>query len=348
MKTYEIHKFSSNSTLEKHLSIQHLRALAAIFVILFHTETLHHGYGGVDLFFVISGFVMGKTGLIESPMNFMIKRIIRIVPLYWFVTIIMCVASLIPGLFRRFSFDTPSLIQSLLFIPHLNADGKIWPLIISGWTLNYEMFFYVIFSICLIIKWRAWKISVVMIALAALGFFMSSIPSPVIQTYTSPLLLEFAAGLFLSGLPAPRNPLFLGVACFVIAIALYPLLTFLVGAGEDTPWKRVLMLGIPSTAVVAGALWIEQAGLWPRLWVLEKIGDASYSLYLLHGIVIAFVHKVLHLPEIAQIFIILFFSISLSIISNILFEKPISRVLRSFLLRKRTFIQRPPSSNPSR
>ncbi len=135
-------------------SIQTLRALAALSVLFYHESSTKFTVGavGVDIFFVISGFIMGTIGYRETPLDFMMKRIIRIVPLYWLVTAAVCLVSLIPGVFHQFSCDLPSLLQSLFFIPYVNQAGHIEPLMVPGWTLNYEMFFYAVFAVGLAIR----------------------------------------------------------------------------------------------------------------------------------------------------------------------------------------------------
>src|SRR5215475_4375641 len=77
-------------------SIQVLRAVAATLVLLFHTKVLGWGYAGVDIFFAISGFIMGTVGIAQKPADFFVLRLIRIVPLYWLVTLGMCLLSLVP------------------------------------------------------------------------------------------------------------------------------------------------------------------------------------------------------------------------------------------------------------
>jgi exopolysaccharide production protein ExoZ len=128
-------------------SIQFLRAIAALLVLLFHLSDgrIVTGASGVDIFFVISGFIMGTVGVGERPRDFIVKRAARIVPLYWLITMAMCIGALL-GVFSRFSYDIESLVKSLLFIPYYDASGHIWPLVVPGWTLNLEALFYILFA----------------------------------------------------------------------------------------------------------------------------------------------------------------------------------------------------------
>ena len=148
-------------------SIQYLRALAALLVVFVHAQEQYpiggriipsaFGLGGVDLFFLISGFVMTFTAA-QRPLtrlDFLKRRVVRIVPLYWTMT--LATAGLIfvaPALTRDSHFAWSDLLTSLSFIPHYNAGkaGSISPIIKLGWTLNYEMFFYLVFAALLPLK----------------------------------------------------------------------------------------------------------------------------------------------------------------------------------------------------
>jgi exopolysaccharide production protein ExoZ len=263
-------------------SIQVLRAIAALAVVFFHLSpsawTL--GAAGVDLFFVISGCIMGTVGLKDDPGRFMAKRVIRIVPLYWAVTFAMCAASLVPGLFATFSFDLPRLLTSLFFIPFEDPQGKILPLVVVGWTLNYEMFFYLLFALGLRLGRPVMLPLAIIGGLTAAGWILEP-QGTLSRFYTSTLLVEFAFGLLISRAVFFRSGL-LGGALALAGFAC--LLSW--GLGSDTPDWRVLYWGVPAAAIVAGFVAIERAGAFPALALrpLEKLGDASYSLYLTHGI----------------------------------------------------------------
>ncbi|GGB07503.1 acyltransferase [Brucella endophytica] len=310
-------------------SIQVLRAVAALAVVFFHLSPTSWtlGAAGVDLFFVISGFIMGTVGLSDSPGGFMVKRILRIVPLYWAITLLMCAASLVPGLFANFTFDLPRLVTSLFFIPFENPQGKIWPLVVVGWTLNYEMFFYVLFALGL---WLRRPILVPVLAIAALtanGWLLrpeATIP----RFYTDQLLLEFAIGLLLSRAMFFKNAL-LGAALAIAGVV--SLLSW--GLASDTPEWRIVFWGLPAAAIVAGFVAIERAGAFPAqaLRPLEKVGDASYSLYLTHGLVLAVVGKFVWHGSLLAILTALVASIAVAMLSYYLFERPVGQILRGLI-----------------
>ena len=245
------------------------------------------GAAGIDVFFIISGFIMGAVGVHESPVSFVLKRICRIVPLYWLVTSLMCAGAL-AGAFTRFTFDAATLFKSLLFIPYFDPSNNIWPLVVPAWTLNVEMLFYAVFAGGLLIGMPLRFAAVALLALVTSGALLHP-DSAVLRLWTTPLLLEFFVGLLFATLIRPTGTavglgmIFCGVGGLACAELLWR---------YDEAW-RVLAWGVPSAAIVYGALSVEHAGRWPKqsLRWLERIGDASYSLYLTHGLVIAMMHR---------------------------------------------------------
>ena len=129
------------------IGIQFLRFLAASLVVLTHTlgeydDLRSFGGFGVDVFFVISGFVIYLI-TDSGHKNFFVKRLIRIVPIYWLFTIgISIIALLEPQLLRSASFDVTQIIASLFFIPYWTENAGFAPILTLGWTLNFEMLFY--------------------------------------------------------------------------------------------------------------------------------------------------------------------------------------------------------------
>ncbi|MHA6691511.1 acyltransferase family protein [Devosia sp. A449] len=194
---------------QKFISIQYLRGLAAIFVLASHALLYpiveHHiGYGrlgwlGVILFFVISGFIMvAVTGEGRfSAGDFLRRRVIRIVPMYWGATLIAAALALLaPQLFKTTVYDTGQLLLSLLFIPFYNPVSEgLHPLYKLGWTLNYEVFFYVCFALLAFFGAgaRVLWLTIAFTALAVTGALLQ--PEPAIpQFYTSFMPLAFVPG----------------------------------------------------------------------------------------------------------------------------------------------------------
>lgn len=310
-------------------SVQALRAVAALMVVMFHVTQSAWviGAAGVDIFFVISGFIMGTIGLKEKPAEFMGKRLIRVVPLYWGMTIAMCMAALVPGLFANFSPDAGMLIKSLLFIPFSDAEGNLFPLMVVGWTLNYEMFFYAVFALGLWLRKPLLLCFAVMGLLAAIAFIWHP-TADIPRFYLNPILLEFAAGLafsqWLLRLPRWLGPVFLlaGLAAFAMVA----------GLKSDGGLYRLFVWGLPAMLVVAGAILTEKKIGWsPVLRPLELVGDWSYSLYILHPIIVSLGHKVFG-HSVPVNLLIIAVSIGAAFICYEIVEKRVSKILRNLFL----------------
>ncbi len=144
--------------------IEALRAISALAVAAFHFQLdlvhalpqahvpdLIRGAAGVDIFFVISGFVIARSAAALPAEHgagyFFARRLIRIVPLYWSVTLLyLALAVVLPD--RGNTFTLPLVLTSFAFIPFPRSDGFIQPVIGQGWSLNYEMLFYAIYACC--------------------------------------------------------------------------------------------------------------------------------------------------------------------------------------------------------
>jgi exopolysaccharide production protein ExoZ len=269
-----------------------------LMVVFFHADGMAHEYfsftglgfgaAGVDIFFVISGFIMWITTASDraTPGSFAMHRIIRIVPLYWAMTLLLYGGWLI----FRDPATLPSLwnlLRSLLFIPFVSPrSGEIQPLLIAGWTLNFEMFFYAVFAGALLVarRHRAWFVCTILGGLVALPLFVS--PSGAVAlTYTSPLLIEFMIGCLL-GIMYERNALPRpGVAMFLLVIGCGLLLTSGMLSAADITVVRFFHWGLPAFLIVTSMLALESK---LKLWrVPMLLGDASYSIYLTHGVVLS-------------------------------------------------------------
>ncbi len=284
------------------LSIQYLRAIAALMVVLFHAffEATRFGYSGhgqagltsgVDIFFVISGFIMWYTtySAAVTPLTFYRHRITRIVPLYWALTsVIVAVLLISPNHVQSMTFELHHVIASYLFIPavHPLFPNRMEPVLTPGWTLNYEIFFYLLFGLCLMAprRWRHFSIVGAILAIASLSVFRFPDQS-LLGFYSSSIILEFAGGViigyfFTRGAALPR------------ALAVVIVLTGIVGLGVmsffvDLGLPRALIWGAPAMAIVGGAVFFERARGISNLFVPRMLGDASYSIYLSHPILLS-------------------------------------------------------------
>jgi exopolysaccharide production protein ExoZ len=337
-------------------TIQVLRFVAALMVVLTHAtffigSRTHNGLPvwdtgaqGVQIFFVISGFVMawtarpliGKDGAFKY---FLTSRIIRIVPLYWTLNILKIVQiALVPTL----AFVKPDLLNivlSMLFVPSRNAAGAIEAFYGVGWTLNFEMFFYVVFAACLLLRVRVLTgVTVVMLVATALAPVRMPHTWPAFTYLFHPMVLNFIWGLLISEMYARRSwfPVFLAVACIVVGF----------GVIFSYPAPTMKYAGLQYAMVVWGFVCLEdKLGAFIPRWLVFG-GDASYSLYLLHpmvGVVIAILLGRMHVESMPV-------SLAAIALSSVIaaacvyrwFERPVTRLLRSKLLA--TYAVKPSSS----
>lgn len=275
------------------ISIQYLRALAAFLVVLYHIAFLvpigefifPQGRIGVDIFFVISGFVMWVTCQTPDPANFLIRRIIRIVPLYWCATLYFAMVSFSNGLEIGFNATLESFLKSLFFIPFENADrgGRIVPVAGVGWTLNLEIMFYLIFAAALWVE-RSRRILIVFAVFASLAMLSQIMGAEyrILAFVADGIIFEFVAGMVL-GLLYERGLIPVRRSIPVWAVAY---LTFTLTWGAFASDIRFVDLGLPSIVLVYFVLGFEgrlAARPSPSLLLL---GSASYALYLSHKAVL--------------------------------------------------------------
>lgn len=315
--------------------IQYLRGFAALAVVIFHAAERagHHfaiGAAGVDVFFVISGFIMWviADGRTLTPAKFMADRLKRIAPPYWIVTFIM-VAGGLAGLFPNLVLSWQHVMGSLLFIPYRSpSDGQVWPVLVQGWTLNYEMFFYALFALSLFLPARSRLLAMTSVfgALTLTGMLFSP-QDPALATYTRPIMLEFLLGAFIGKwwLAGKLPPLTFGVAALLVGLGGFAFIG-ITGMGFDE-W----LCGPLAAALVVGILILERHGAMRRIAALSYLGDSSYSVYLWHTLAISVVVKfgiLLALPSPLLVIAGGFFGVALGAAAYELVEKPIARMLK--------------------
>lgn len=305
------------------LSVQYLRAAAALVVVVAHTGWTNPlwGQAGVDVFFLISGFIMVHVSQRETtPGAFMLARALRIVPLYWLVTLFIAATG--PGV------PWDHLILSLAFLPHISPEGMIWPVILHGWTLLFEVYFYVAFALALVLpaRLRLLTLTAVLGALSIVGA-MSGRKDAVAQVYLAPVLLEFLAGAWLHrawqrGWLANR---WLCSSFLLVSVG-----AFITGRNIDPDGWRVVMWGIPSLLLLAGALGLERH--LPRFGPALLLGNASYALYLVHRIPLPFLTGFLKsLPGPIALAGVLAGSAAIGIAVHLFLELPVTAQLKRSL-----------------
>jgi peptidoglycan/LPS O-acetylase OafA/YrhL len=273
--------------------LQVLRALAALAVVVFHCHWTGIASFGVELFFVISGFVICHAAA-QNPQRFLAKRVARVVPLYWLATLgVFAIALIAPAQVSATHPTMANLLRSLLFWPFVREDGADMPLLFLGWTLNYEAFFYGVFALCLAVSARLapWLALCLLIAIAALHPLAVPLGDP-LDFWTRPIVLNFACGIVAwlvwrgQSVAAWRIP-----AIIAAPVAMIGLGVLMTGVhhrlGAIMPWS----------GIISGVLLLAVLALGPRLrWPggLLLVGDASYSLYLLHPYVLEVINRKLH------------------------------------------------------
>jgi peptidoglycan/LPS O-acetylase OafA/YrhL len=339
------------------VGVQALRGLAAMLVVLYHAtqmvhermgsgEVLTFGAGGVDLFFPISGFVMTVTtyrywGQAGRAADFLLRRLLRIVPLYWAATLLKLLAVLaLPGLVSHPQLDPWHVTASFLFLPAWDADHRAQPVLPVGWTLHFEMLFYALFAVALWLRVRPvlWLGGV----LAIVSFLPLEPVLGAIGTLADPILLEFVAGMLLGWACLAGHTLTRAMAAATLVLALLALpLTQIVPSGSAFTY-RALLWGIPGAMALAAVVSLEPvlrsrlAG-WPQL-----LGDASYAIYLVHGFVLpplGLVLSRLHLTSGPWPLLAILASCAASAVVGVLVhlyaEQPVTRWLAERLRRRR-------------
>lgn len=276
-------------------SIQLLRAVAAIMVVMYHITIkagqyhndsfawFHIGEFGVDLFFIISGFIMCYTTAQRQITfgRFMVDRVKRIIPLYWIMTTVALVVFLIaPGMVNSSGGET-SIFASYTLIP--NGDKL---LVQNGWTLSYEFLFYLLFAGCLMAaaSGRNLLYTTVAIAIFALAGLVFDPQNPTLAFITDMVLIEFALGMLAFRLLYQRQHSLL-FSSLMLGIGLAMLLWQNYTGVHYTWMGRLLNGGIPMFFVFVGFVSLERyiaAAQFPLKSALMVAGDASYSIYLIH------------------------------------------------------------------
>jgi exopolysaccharide production protein ExoZ len=331
-------------------SLQNLRFVAALMVVYIHAVLIAGtasengfiplnlaiaGRAGVDIFFVLSGFIITKTAQGISAEEFAWRRFRRIIPLYlvWCVPVVLIAAQ--TGFGWREALATFALWPA--------TDQMTAPLVMSGWTLCFEVLFYTATALVLID--RRWLFALLGLYAAAMAL-RSTGPMP--QFLGNPIIAEFLLGALLFYAPRGRLAVLalpIGAALIILAgpLGIAPQQGRVDGLLGAYGFQRLFVYGIPAALIVYGTLQIEtKQSVWSYL------GDASYSLYLVHYLLL---RALGHLWTIFPLSVN--FTIPVSMAAAVLFalliheqvEKPI---LRAFGAGSRMFSRRQINSLPIR
>ncbi len=282
-------------------TIQILRGLAALIVVLFHLTLTHarreqevliggvfqNGFAGVDLFFVISGFVIMHTSHLyfNKPdyfITYVRKRFIRIYPIYWLTLILIIsgvlVVELVTQKSTNYLLNSHRLMSTFLLLPnHTNLNGVTW-------SLSHELYYYLVFGL-LILSRRFWPFVALIVVLSGVSILHPDLVNYPLLTnfFFSPYNLEFASGILVWWL-VDRYQVELPVCFLLLAVAFVWLLAQGSIPREEVP-ERVVLYGFSCFLIVLSLTelecnnWLKPSSI-SRM--LAKIGDASYLIYIIH------------------------------------------------------------------
>jgi exopolysaccharide production protein ExoZ len=346
-------------------SIQFLRGFAALAVVIHHTggyvkryfepnllfaDKFSIGFAGVDLFFVISGFIIHFTSkkYLDNPSKlkeYLQKRFIRVYPIYWIITTILFFSSwLIVLLLNKniFSIGYPNTflayIQTYTLFPLHFAINPV------TWTLSYEIFFYLCFALLIISK-RLWIIPALILAISFYNIFIS-VPETIevklnyfnfiFSGYNFEFMLGFLIYQFYKKIKLSS---IISVILLISAISIIVLFGYEIGDYDS--YKRVLTFGLPSGLILLAFLNLEQnkAISFPKFTIV--LGDTSYALYLIHFPMMLFMNKIPQIlgytfngnQEVWYSYFIILSIIFTSIYVHKWIEMPVAKKLNNFISR---------------
>jgi exopolysaccharide production protein ExoZ len=287
-----------DQTKDKLLWLQASRAVAAFLVLIYHSGALlgesgqgpfYFGHAGVDLFFVISGYIIyrahqSELGQFSALPRFLFRRLTRIYPPYWVATFFILIGAMfVPGLVKSGKLEYWAIIESFMLFP---VDGqKFYPLLPVGWSLFYEMAFYTGFALLFVLPKR-WGLLLLVVWACLAGWFMQlegatkgrSVLEGFPRFFTGLPVLEFLAGVALAKLPRVSGGPWLWGLCSGSIL--------LMVAAWDGIWGRNIIVSMGYAVGMVGLVVLSrildqsrkaQPPAWLALW-----GDRSYSLYLAH------------------------------------------------------------------
>jgi len=357
-------------------SIQFLRGVAALLVVYEHSmdvqekfsistqQKLFHldnfGCIGVDLFFVISGFIItyiaNKYNGPEQSLNFLAKRFYRINPIYYIATL-FCLAICFLRLEMTHQSTQSSLkgvalqlSDSILILPTSDNVNSFLPLLTVGWTLAFEWLFYILFFFLILFNAKR-KVLCLLSVIGCLVLIgrLTRFDDLRLIFLTNPIMLEFLLGLIICYfyLYAKRIPAFIGSILLISGLVAY-ISMIIFGFGYiwhyqlilsgDQSLHRFLYWGIPSSLIVAGSVILEKNGILTLLWsnkISILTGNASYSIYLVHYTVLD-LFKLLYLKKgfLIQPDVMIWFQLIIAVAISIVFYKLVETPLLQYINRR--------------
>ena len=329
--------------------IQILRAFAAIGVVLAHYKlfNIKSGGFGVDIFFIISGFIIAYV-VDFSTKDFLKKRIARVVPLYTLATILTAFLAIVkPSWFRNVIVNSEALFKSLFYIPYRMENSG--PILSLGWTLNNEMFFYLVMALCILFVKNKKYLSLacgVLILIFFIGFNTFQSDQYIFTFFAKGLLPEFVFGIILYYLwlyYKDRQTKNINVLIHFVGLVSLIFMIYVDVTGEFKVISRNLWRGIPSFFLTFSFLMLEK--YFKKDTILNKflnsLGSASYVMYLFHPYIIFGLKRIVYpvvfkdnttlLVEIIKFIIMLIVLCVVSIFLYNYVDKPMSKYARKLL-----------------
>ena len=320
-------------------NIQLLRGVASLMVVVFHLVVKLQPFGldgsqvsflqaGVDIFFVISGFIMVYVSRLRerSSGQFITDRIIRIVPIYWCLTLLVYAAG------TTEARPVGDLLKSLAFVPSGNSP-LFNPLIDGGWTLNLEMYFYVIFAASMsLAREEKHRFAIVIGALAAVAAISGWAPGRYWPFYGNEIVFEFAIGMVIA-----RSMDWLALIGAAAAWGMVLAGTIVIMLEPFEPLgSRLLSDGLPAGLIVAGAISLNAAEKRVAAPAALLLGTISYALYLSHVLVFEAMNRIFaqaklaFSPAVMAAYLALSLIIALLIagLVHVMIERPATRLLK--------------------
>jgi exopolysaccharide production protein ExoZ len=332
-----------NKPMSRIRNLQALRIYAAIPVILYHTNfrlpgVRPIGVFGVHMFFLLSGYIMASICDTDST-AFVRRRLIRIIPMYWTLTLMLySVAWKFPHLMNATRALPSELFKSLFFVPFQKTNGLFQPILFVGWTVNYEMFFYMMLSLALMINKRRAALvgaSLMLAVMAVCSLFTAT--SSIARFYSDTVLLECILGLISyyavraasSHLTPAMKP-----ALLALAIATLVVLPSIEEFGVLAHVPDILRYGPASFVLICSVCLLALMGTDFKAGVIVLLGDASYVMYLTHPYIEEFLDRVVgrflpifHIDKPIGCLIAMGFVLPISVFLYLKVDKPVLRYL---------------------
>jgi len=358
---------TQSSTPHKKLNLlQVYRGIAAVLVVMVHLSQMtakrldqvaffnlfYAGWSGVDYFFVLSGFIMvyvhrSAIGKKDQLKSFLVKRAVRIYPIYWIITLaVWCLFLVIPAFANNQDLSLGHGIASLLLIPQKDPHYQDKFILEVGWTLIYEIYFYLLFSIAIWLKPKHSRLILSGWLLVTLLHYRKIVKFPDdffwLKTVFGEMNLEFVLGCLAAYIVIKYNNKIGKYRWILFGIAnLGYVILLMLAAWGNIGFGRVTTFGVLATLLIIAATSIDLKDSPKIPYLLIFLGDASYSIFLTHMPVLSAITKILQQANLGKYFDGLFapalvavFAVVFGCIFYSLIEKPLTVFLRKNIVEK--------------